>query len=187
MQPDCFEQPVLGFDPVARSCARSSREGGLAKESSRQLLALLIHQQLFTFTRIPISQWKSIRTSNGIELHEEFKQRIKTQTVLPSAERPIKTRQSRSSSATRFPDRIGFWQGQAPGTQAGRIAQLLRSFLHGRSGAGFGANPCAGPCRCSTSANRRGTRPISALCSLRVRICRNRAPSWRQAPDRRAR
>jgi hypothetical protein len=33
------------------------------------------------------SQWKSIRTSNGIErLHEEFKRRIKTQTVLPSAE-----------------------------------------------------------------------------------------------------
>jgi transposase-like protein len=33
------------------------------------------------------SQWKSIRTSNAIErLHEEFKRRIKTQTVLPSAE-----------------------------------------------------------------------------------------------------
>ena len=35
----------------------------------------------------PKSQWKSIRTSNAIErLHEEFKRRIKTQTVLPSAE-----------------------------------------------------------------------------------------------------
>ena len=43
--------------------------------------------QLFTFTRFPKSQWKSIRTSNAIErLHEEFKRRIKTQTVLPSAE-----------------------------------------------------------------------------------------------------
>src|SRR5580765_2957064 len=32
-------------------------------------------------------QWKSIRTSNAIErLHEELKRRIKTQTVLPSAE-----------------------------------------------------------------------------------------------------
>ena len=32
-------------------------------------------------------QWKSIRTSNAIErLHEEFKRRIKTQTILPSAE-----------------------------------------------------------------------------------------------------
>jgi putative transposase len=42
---------------------------------------------LFTFTRFPKSQWKSIRTSNAIErLHEEFKRRIKTQTLLPSAE-----------------------------------------------------------------------------------------------------
>jgi putative transposase len=43
--------------------------------------------KLFTFTRFPQSQWKSIRTSNAIErLHEEFKRRIKTQTVLPCAE-----------------------------------------------------------------------------------------------------
>ena len=43
--------------------------------------------KLFTFTRFPISQWKSIRTSNAIErLHEEFKRWIKTQTVLPCAE-----------------------------------------------------------------------------------------------------
>jgi putative transposase len=43
--------------------------------------------KLFTFTCFPKSQWKSIRTSNAIErLHEEFKRRIKTQTVLPSAE-----------------------------------------------------------------------------------------------------
>ena len=42
---------------------------------------------LFTFTRFPKSQWKSIRTSHAIErLHEEFKRRIKTKTVLPSAE-----------------------------------------------------------------------------------------------------
>jgi transposase-like protein len=43
--------------------------------------------RLFTFTRFPPSQWKSIRTTNGIErLQEEFKRRIKTQTVLPCAE-----------------------------------------------------------------------------------------------------
>jgi transposase-like protein len=43
--------------------------------------------RLFTFARFPESQWKSIRTTNAIErLHEEFKRRIKTQTVLPSAE-----------------------------------------------------------------------------------------------------
>jgi putative transposase len=43
--------------------------------------------RLFTFVRLPPSQWKSARTTNAIErLHEEFKRRIKTQTVLPSAE-----------------------------------------------------------------------------------------------------
>ena len=42
---------------------------------------------LFAFTRLPPSQWKSARTTNAIErLHEEFKRRIKTQTLLPSAE-----------------------------------------------------------------------------------------------------
>jgi transposase-like protein len=44
-------------------------------------------ERLFTFTRLPPSQWRSIRTTNAIErLHEEFKRRIKTQTVLPSAD-----------------------------------------------------------------------------------------------------
>jgi len=43
--------------------------------------------RLFTFTRLQASQWRSARTTNAIErLHEEFKRRIKTQTVLPSAE-----------------------------------------------------------------------------------------------------
>jgi transposase-like protein len=39
------------------------------------------------FTRLPPSQWRSVRTTDAIErLHEEFKRRIKTQTVLPSAD-----------------------------------------------------------------------------------------------------
>src|SRR5471032_466176 len=39
------------------------------------------------FIRLPPSQWRSARTTNAIErLHEEFKRRIKTQTVLPSAD-----------------------------------------------------------------------------------------------------
>ena len=43
--------------------------------------------RLFTFARLPSVQWKSTRTTNAVErLHEEFKRRIKTQTVLPSAE-----------------------------------------------------------------------------------------------------
>jgi transposase-like protein len=44
-------------------------------------------ERLFTFARLPPSQWRSVRTTNAIErLHEEFKRRIKTQTVLPSAD-----------------------------------------------------------------------------------------------------
>jgi putative transposase len=43
--------------------------------------------RLFTFTSLPPSQWRSVRTTNAIErLHEEFKRRIKTQTVLPSGD-----------------------------------------------------------------------------------------------------
>ena len=44
-------------------------------------------ERLFAFPRLPPSQWRSVRTTNAIErLHEEFKRRIKTQTVLPSAD-----------------------------------------------------------------------------------------------------
>lgn len=43
--------------------------------------------RLFTFTRLVPAQWKSARTTNAIErLNEEFRRRIKTQTVLPCAE-----------------------------------------------------------------------------------------------------
>lgn len=34
-------------------------------------------ERLFTFTRLPASQWKSVRTTNAIErLHEEFKRKV---------------------------------------------------------------------------------------------------------------
>ena len=43
--------------------------------------------KLFTFVRLPKSQWKSARTTNAIErLNEEFRRRVKTQTVLPCVE-----------------------------------------------------------------------------------------------------
>lgn len=43
--------------------------------------------RLFSFTRLDPSQWKSARTTNAIErLNEEFRRRIKTQTVPPCAE-----------------------------------------------------------------------------------------------------
>ena len=60
------------LDDVAQDIADSLEEAG---------------ERLFTFTRLPPSQWRSVRTTNAIErLHEEFKRRIKTQTVLPSAD-----------------------------------------------------------------------------------------------------
>jgi putative transposase len=44
-------------------------------------------ERLFTFTRLPPSQWRSVRTTNAIKrLHEEFTRRIKTHTVLPPAD-----------------------------------------------------------------------------------------------------
>jgi putative transposase len=44
-------------------------------------------ERLFSFTPLPPSQWRSVCTANAIErLHEEFKRRIKTQTILPSAD-----------------------------------------------------------------------------------------------------
>jgi transposase-like protein len=44
-------------------------------------------ERLFTFTRLPPRQWRSMRTTNAIELvHEEFKRRTKTQTVLSSSD-----------------------------------------------------------------------------------------------------
>jgi transposase-like protein len=43
--------------------------------------------QLFTFTRFPRSQWKSLRTTNALErINEEFRRRTKTQSSLPSAD-----------------------------------------------------------------------------------------------------
>lgn len=44
-------------------------------------------EELLTFYRFPASQWKSLRTTNGIErLHGEFRRRVKTQGSLPNAQ-----------------------------------------------------------------------------------------------------
>ncbi len=72
-----------GRDPGAR---RSSANGG-SRAASSPTAWRKPATSCSTFTRFPPSQWKSIRTSNAIErLHEEFKRRIKTQTVLPCAD-----------------------------------------------------------------------------------------------------
>src|SRR5450432_935542 len=58
-----------------------------AEASCRRRQSRATGDRLFTFARLPPSQWRSLRTTNAIErLHEEFKRWIKTQTVLPSAD-----------------------------------------------------------------------------------------------------
>ena len=64
----------------------SSASGGSSTVPSPTAWRKPAHQ-LFAFAQLPPSQWRSARTTNAIErLHEEFKRRIKTQTVLPSAD-----------------------------------------------------------------------------------------------------
>jgi len=63
-------------DPAASSGRRPKHRRGPENQD-----------KLFTFTRLPQSQWKSARTTNAIErLNEGFRRRVKTQTVLPCAE-----------------------------------------------------------------------------------------------------
>jgi transposase-like protein len=67
--------------------------------------------RLFTFTRLPISQWKTARTTKAIErLHEGFKRRIKTQTMLPSHRRLVRVNDAALRSAR---------SGARPKTQRG--------------------------------------------------------------------
>ena len=43
--------------------------------------------ELFTFLRYPVSQWKALRTTNALErINEEFRRRTKTQASLPNEE-----------------------------------------------------------------------------------------------------
>ncbi len=42
-------------------------------------------EELFTFVRFPVAQWKALRTTNALErINEEFRRRVKTQGSLPS-------------------------------------------------------------------------------------------------------
>src|SRR5215210_489481 len=83
---------LLGsFGPTTISVPETRRRAFLRKwQLKHRAVADSLEEagdRLFTFTRLPASQWRSARTTNAIErLHEEFKRRIKTQTVLPSAE-----------------------------------------------------------------------------------------------------
>jgi putative transposase len=64
-----------------------SRPSATGRTPRGRCCASCWNTRAFTFTRLPPNQWKSARTTNAVErLHEEFKRRIKTQTVLPSAD-----------------------------------------------------------------------------------------------------
>ena len=76
-------------------------------------------ERLFSFTRLPPSQWKSARTTNAVErLHEEFRRRIKTQTVLPSAETAAMLFWALLASGQITMRKVDGWQslGQPPST-----------------------------------------------------------------------
>ena len=69
-------------------------------------------ERLFAFTRLVPSQWKSARTTSAIErLNEEFRRRIKTQTVLriPPSARPHSAPAPRNN-----PSRGGALSGSCP-------------------------------------------------------------------------
>jgi hypothetical protein len=78
----------LSMMSVARDAdARESWSRAARPISSFTITSCIAAGRLFTFTRLDPSQWKSARTTNATErLNEEFRRRIKTQTVLPCAE-----------------------------------------------------------------------------------------------------
>ena len=81
--------------------------------------------RLFAFARLPPSQWKSARTTNAVErLHEEFKRRIKTQTVLPSAETAAMLFWALLASGQITMRKVDGWQslGQPPSTSTVDLA-----------------------------------------------------------------
>ena len=71
-----------------------------------------------TFARLPPSQWRSLRTTNAIErLHEEFKRRIKTQTVLPSADTAAMLFWALLASGQINMRKVDGWQPAPPGAR----------------------------------------------------------------------
>jgi hypothetical protein len=89
--------------------------------------------KLFTFTRFPPHQWKSIRTSNAIErLHEEFKRRIKTQTVLPCAKTAAMLFWAILASGQIVKRKVDGWETLAEKASAQTIVYSSRDHRHAR-------------------------------------------------------
>lgn len=83
-----FQRIVYAADePAAREAHRQfvAKWKKLAPKVAASLLEA--GEELLTFYRFPQSQWKSLRTTNGIErLHGEFRRRVKTQGALPDTQ-----------------------------------------------------------------------------------------------------
>lgn len=116
--------------------------------------------RLFAFTRLPPSQWKSARTTNTIErLHEEFKRRIKTQTVLPSAETAAMLFWSLLASGQITMRKVAGWQSLAEKpTEPTTIDRAARSNHHHRAGDVIQAIPT----QLATAPRPSSARPSSA-------------------------
>ena len=86
--------------------------------------------RLFAFTRLPPTQWRSARTTNAIErLHEEFKRRIKTQTVLPSADTAAMLFWALLASGQINMRKVDGWQTLATNPSINRLTSLPDSVL----------------------------------------------------------
>jgi transposase-like protein len=103
---------------------------------------------LFTFTRLPPSQWRSARTTNAIErLHEEFKRRIKTQTVLPSADTAAMLFWALLASGQINMRKVDGWKTSLQDNSISRLISPLDSVL----------SKCRRPRHTDSNTNRDGT------------------------------
>ena len=119
---------------------------------------------MFSFVRLPPSQWRSVRTTNAIErLHEEFKRRIKTQTVLPSADTAAMLFWALLASGQINMRKVDGWQ---------TLASLLRCLLSYEAG-GWGCCPlrCAACC-CRREKGKCDSRKIEIKIAGTIPICR---------------
>ena len=83
--------------------------------------------RLFTFSRLDPSQWKSARTTSAVErLIEEFRRRIRTRIVLPSAEIvPMPFRALLASGRIRM-RKVDGWETLAQSLEATPLDQAAR-------------------------------------------------------------
>jgi hypothetical protein len=116
-------------------------------------------EALFAFTRLPPSQWKSARTTNAIEqLDEEFKRRIKTQTVLPSAETAAMLLWALLATGQTSMRKIDGWQslGHPPAKSSIDLAARADTVIMLETAQSFPTHPAAAPSKVWSYPTRSG-------------------------------